>query len=146
MKTLAICFTAAFAFGLASLSFASAPAWRYAEDASTVYDNKTKLTWQKATNPTTEVWSSARSYCSNLGKTLGGTGWRLPTIRELLSIVDFTAQPPAIDPALPLSWAKTMWSATTAAADSNSAWTVSFSAGATTTYVKNTLLYVRCVR
>ena len=42
--------------------------------------------------PTLYLWADAKSYCGSaaVSTALGGTGWRLPTIRELLIIVDFS--------------------------------------------------------
>ena len=44
----------------------------------TVYDNKTKLTWQQAVPSTTYNWSAAMSYCTGNVGALPGSGWRLP--------------------------------------------------------------------
>jgi len=52
-----------------------------------VQDNVTGLIWQKDTAPGTYNWDHAVSYCENL--ILGGySDWRLPTIKELTTIVD----------------------------------------------------------
>ena len=63
---------------------ANAPAGRYTTSSGTVYDTKTKLTWQQAVAPGTYAWAGAKAYCAGLN--LGGTGWRLPTIKELQTI------------------------------------------------------------
>jgi Protein of unknown function (DUF1566) len=55
---------------------------------------------------------------------LGSKGWRLPTIQELLSIVDYGRCDPAVDPKHfkgPYGWT---WSSTVAAAPSGVAWSV----------------------
>jgi hypothetical protein len=54
----------------------------------TVTDNVTGLMWQQQAVPsTTYAQSNPTSYCQSL--TLGGhADWRLPSIIELLSIVD----------------------------------------------------------
>ena len=62
----------------------------------TVTDTDTGLMWQQATAPGTYTWDGAISYCVNL--TLGGySDWRLPTIQELISIVDYKKYHPAIN-------------------------------------------------
>jgi hypothetical protein len=68
----------------------------------TVHDNFTKLTWQQSIPATggddgygNYTWSDAKSYCAQL--TLDGGGWRLPWVKELATIVDDTAERPAID-------------------------------------------------
>ncbi len=77
---------------LATPASANAPAGRYTLTAATVYDTKTKLTWQRMPAPTQYLWADAKSYCGSaaVSTALGGTGWRLPTIKELLTIVDFS--------------------------------------------------------
>jgi hypothetical protein len=83
---------------------------RYTIGSGTVYDEMTKLTWQQIVPSTSHTWGDARSYCSGL--MLDGTGWRLPTEKELLTLIDAPG-PPAIDvtafPAVPPS---IFWSAT----------------------------------
>ena len=52
-----------------------------------VKDNVTGLEWQQATAPGTYTWQQAIDYCNNLS--LGGKDdWRLPTIKELSTLVD----------------------------------------------------------
>lgn len=79
-------------------------------DALTVTDSITGLLWERAGSDerkgctgTNDVsgdactWSEAVSYCGSLN--LGGlTGWRLPTVMELTTIVDYTRSDPCIDP------------------------------------------------
>ena len=59
----------------------NAPAGHYAVGtgaaAGTVYDTKSKLTWQQAA-PSMLDWTDAIAYCQALQ--LEGTGWRLPTM------------------------------------------------------------------
>ena len=62
----------------------------------TVTDTLTGLMWQKATVPETYTWEDALSYCDDLSLA-GYTDWRLPSIKELSSIVDYDRFNPAID-------------------------------------------------
>jgi len=85
-----------------SAAHADAPAGRYVITGDgttngTVYDTKTKLTWQQNPPTTQRNWTDAKSYCTGLS--LSGTGWRLPTVKELMTIVDFSRQSPAVDTA-----------------------------------------------
>ncbi|RHX95980.1 hypothetical protein DLM76_03185 [Leptospira yasudae] len=50
----------------------------------------------------TSNWATAVAYCSSLGTTLGdGRQWRLPTVKELISIVDYSrSTKPIINPTL----------------------------------------------
>lgn len=65
-------------------------------DDAGVLDNETGLVWEKSPEIVETLWSMATSYSYNKG--LGGRkGWRLPTIEELLTLVD----PLMADPSLP---------------------------------------------
>src|SRR5664279_4073220 len=83
---------------LTSAAGADAPAGRYTVTSGTVYDSKTKLTWQQVVPATGYIWAAAKTYCVGVGASLGGTGWRLPTRNELLTIVDYSRTNPSIDP------------------------------------------------
>ena len=62
----------------------------------TVSDHSTGLTWQRADDGKTRDWPGALRYCATLD--LGGKrDWRLPNVKELQSIVDYTRNDPAID-------------------------------------------------
>jgi hypothetical protein len=74
-----------------------AQADHYAIAADTVRDNRTQLIWQRAVAQQAMEWAVAVSYCQMLD--LGGfsSGWRLPRLAELLSVVDFSSSTPGID-------------------------------------------------
>jgi hypothetical protein len=119
----------------------------------TVHDNKTGLTWQQTVPSAKYTWGSAstsgtaQNYCANL--ILNGIpSWRLPTMKELLTILDYSVGGPAIDatyfPNTPRNY---FWSSTPTAGSSNDAWIVDFNVGDTGggEGAGNTL-NVRCVR
>jgi len=114
----------------------------------TVADNITNLVWQKSESASTLQWASAVAYCDSLN--LGGsTDWRLPTEKELGSLIDYSiANPgPMIRTAYFPSAKKTYyWSATTSAADPNKAWNILFSDGPENYADKGSYYNVRCVR
>lgn len=71
----------------------------------TVTDRATGLTWSKGDSAKGLNWQAALAWVQqkNAEKFLGHADWRLPTIKELQSIVDYTRAPdvtksPAIDP------------------------------------------------
>ncbi len=69
------------------------------ENEPVVIDNYTGLSWQqKVYSPETSVpWSNYKNYCNN--STYGGyDDWRLPSILEYRSIMDFGRHHPNVDP------------------------------------------------
>lgn len=70
--------------------------------------------------------------------------WRLPTIQELKSIVDYTKYNPATN--LKDIKSSHYWSSTSCAIDSSSAWDVGFYYGGDYEGYKGGSRYVRCVR
>jgi hypothetical protein len=59
-------------------------------------DMGTGLSWQRQLDPELRSHAEALSYCSSL--TAAGGSWRLPSVKELLTIVDETRVNPASDP------------------------------------------------
>lgn len=62
----------------------------------TVRDNATGLTWQQADDGKSRDWPEALEYCATLNMA-GKQDWRLPNVKELQSIVDYSRNDPAID-------------------------------------------------
>lgn len=129
---------------------ALAPSPHYALSAGTVYDNGTKLTWQRSVPATTYGWDQAATLCSSGEVTsLGGSGWRLPTKKELLTLVDYSVAPPGptIDvTAFPDTPAGSYWSISPLAASVPGRWFVDFAHGYAADYAEGPTSYVRCVR
>jgi hypothetical protein len=118
----------------------------YRDNGSTIQDLVTGLVWQQADDGVSRNGYDAATYCQDLD--LGGqTDWRLPSVRELLSIVDAGRSSPAISPVFSCSTSTSLyWSTTLSAATASSAWTVGFSAGAAAANAKTLSYKVRCVR
>jgi len=57
-----------------------------------VIDNATGLTWQQGDSGQSMDFSSALGYCENL-ELAGSSDWRLPNVKELQSIVDYSKSP-----------------------------------------------------
>ncbi|MSQ83588.1 MAG: DUF1566 domain-containing protein [Myxococcales bacterium] len=110
-----------------------------------VADALLQRTWQQATPATTYEWADAKSSCGGL--TVQGGGWRLPTLRELLSLVDYQLAQPAIDKvAFPGTESSFYWSATAYSGSSAHAWSVDFSYGNGGFNHNGNAYRVRCVR
>jgi hypothetical protein len=131
-----------------SALWATAPVGRYAVGTDTVKDNETGLTWQRAVPAQTYDWANAKTYCQGLS--LGGfaSGWRLPSKKELETLVDFgVAKPgPTVDStAFPGAPAQAFWTSTSLAWSADYAWTVDFGYGGSLGYVTTDTDRVRCV-
>ncbi len=127
-------------------------------DGKTVTDAITGLVWQRDGDSERAgcpafasvwqcSWAEAESYCASLS--LGGmSGWRLPALMELMTIVDPTQSNPAIDQtAFPSTPSNTFWTASPATRSYR--WIVGFNDGVsdvapTTDYFH--YYQVRCVR
>ncbi|MBF0257688.1 MAG: DUF1566 domain-containing protein [Desulfamplus sp.] len=117
----------------------------------TVTDSVTGLMWQQdtaktATGGTTMIWKDALAYSENM--TLGGyTDWRLPTVKELRSIMDSSSYSPAIDTSVFRdTFSSFYWSSSTNAYELSLAWIVSFYIGDDGYSNKGNAHYVRAVR
>jgi hypothetical protein len=58
----------------------------------TITDNATRLSWMQSDSGKAMNWETALSYCENLDFA-GASDWRLPNIKELQSLVDYTRSP-----------------------------------------------------
>ena len=148
-----LCAVAMIAVILPTPADASAPGGRYVvtnggTSSGTVYDTKTKLTWQQTISSNYYTWADAKTYCAGVGSNLGGTGWRLPTMKELQSLADYAqTTPPMIDlNAFPGTPSDRFWSASPWAGSSSYAWDVDFGDGTTYSIDVSLTYYARCVR
>jgi hypothetical protein len=109
---------------------AAAPPGRYTASSGTVLDTKTRLVWQQPFAASSMTWAAAKSYCAGLGTSLGASGWRLPTIKELQTLVDVSvAMGPSIDATyFPNAGTGNFWSSTPSTADTTAVWVLSFNA------------------
>lgn len=131
----------------AGMTLGAAPAGRYQVDADTVLDRATGLVWQRASAPGTYTWAQAKLYCEGLVLGAPGTVWRLPTVRELSTLVDARASRPTIDTtAFPGTPASRFWTSTVYQAAASSAWSVVFSDGGVLHAGAGEAHSVRCVR
>ncbi|MBI5546719.1 MAG: DUF1566 domain-containing protein [Deltaproteobacteria bacterium] len=118
----------------------------YTVGVETVTDNVTGLIWQKDVVSLSFNWGDAKTYCSVIS--LGGQGgWRLPTLIELLSIVNSGRSDPAINTsAFPNTPSEHFWSSTPYSGSLGGAWRVYFNGGGTTFNNLSSMGRVRCVR
>jgi hypothetical protein len=122
-----------------------APSCRYAITETTAHDTATGLTWQRQVESGALTWSDAKAYCGALAQ--DGGGWRLPAVKELLSLVDLCHPYPVVNgDAFPGTPPELFWSSTTVAGTTGSAWFVYFGEGNADSHDMSTPSYARCVR
>lgn len=103
------------------------------------------LMWQKKDDNVKRIWGDAMRYCNVLS--LGGySGWRLPSIEELETLIDKTKQPTIDQSLFPNAKSSYYWSSTTLANYTSLAWYVYFNDGFAYFNDKTNYFYVRCVR
>jgi hypothetical protein len=110
----------------------------------TVKDNKTGLTWMQEPAYTYDL-NGAITYCNSY---FLGINWRLPTKKELETLVDrrATSPNPTIDSTLfPWTTPGYFWTSTPFAGYAGISWVVGFDSGSTTTSVNSAKISVRCV-
>jgi hypothetical protein len=129
----------------------------------TVTDRKTGLTWEKKTELNVNevyTWAAAFEYVASLNTMNGGQGfagrtdWRLPNMRELLSILDYSRQKPILHPIFGPTMGKLnfvdFWSSTSWYDEyydpAYNAWGVDFAKGTVLAFGKSSALRVRAVR
>ncbi len=121
--------------------------------SSVTLDNVSGLMW--ITNPKAAdaamgglyTWTAAVAACEE--KIYANySDWRLPNVRELMSIADYSKDPgPAANPAaFPGTYSSTYWSSTTYMQNPTLAWRVTFLDGEVNVDLKTLKSRVRCVR
>lgn len=112
-----------------------------------VKDERNAIYWQdtQASKVSSEDWDDAVLYCDKL--VLDGLEkWRLPTFKELFSIVDYNLVHSAINPLFGFTNEGTYWTSTNFSPTPARAWTIDFRTGETYYNYKTTNHTVRCVK
>ncbi len=115
-----------------------------------VLDKETGLVWEQSPQTAGHLWIPARFECVR-HRTVGGrSGWRLPSVHELASLVDPSNEIPALPTGHPFTnvQAAFYWTATSVADLPRDAWLVAFNNGLVGTFFKisGVLNPVWCVR
>lgn len=94
-----------------------------------ILDGRTGLTWQRMLPSDLQDWYGALGYCENLDLA-GFSDWRLPSLKELRSIVSDTHASPAVDTSLfGFTQAAPYWTSTPHPANPTGAMIVNFDGG-----------------
>lgn len=117
--------------------------------SSVTLDDRTGLMWEStgSCNGAIQTWANALTCCE--GSTFSGlSDWRLPNVRELLSIVDYGAStaPYINKTAFPYAISDYYWTSTTYVQSTTRAWYVYFLTGQLNYNLKTGSRLVRCVR
>ena len=125
------------------------PAVRYTTTSDTVTDTITGLIWQRVSTGGPMNQTAALAYCSALSLPSFGSGWRLPKVKELATLIDYSVPYGKLmmdGTVFAGEPANSFWSSTPVAGFPSSAWYASFNGGDLLhSFVANTL-YVRCLR
>jgi hypothetical protein len=110
-----------------------------------VRDNLTGLIWQR--KGISQVYSFFQVMDHIKSFNLEGRHWRLPTIEELLSIVDYSIYKPAINSfVFPNTPSEYFWSSTSLADNKECIWTVNFHLGIVCFLHKSHSCFIRYVQ
>lgn len=120
-------------------------------NSEAVLDRETGLVWQRSlTDPSTIEWARARSRCVRARVGNGELGWRLPSVTELMSLIDPTQEKPALPPNHPFLGVIPdgfYWSSTKSAQVPTSTWVVNMSTGIASEEPQgNDQVHIWCVR
>lgn len=124
-------------------------------DGAAVWDKETGIVWEQSPDPTARSWEDAVKHCHSL-ELAGRKGWRLPTVDELVSLVDSSVLgSPKLPSAHPFDigcrlggcvQSSYYWSGTPCADNGAHAWLVCFCNGSVTRSDKSYENYVWCSR
>ena len=115
--------------------------------AGMAIDERTGLMWQDNRFVDTEkvTYFQAEKLCKEMR--LGGyEDWRIPTIKELLGIVDYNKYDPALVDGFAVAESNYYWSSTQYMGDTDKVWGVDFKDGSSDGNGKQYDRRVRCVR
>ena len=111
-----------------------------------VTDRTTGLIWQRGDDGQMYDYPTAVKHCAAFQSAEAPTGWRLPSVIELMTLVDNGVDLPSMDPSFLGAQANNYWTSTPTAASKLLAWTVKFDFGGIIPLLLDTPLPVRCVR
>ena len=118
-----------------------------AQQTGVTFDSGTSLLWQDNATVKKEIFTfaEAKKHCENL--VIGEySDFRLPTIYELQTIVDYKNQNPAILNGFKYTASDDVWSSTPYAYRSDSYWTIDLKKGTTEPTSERYSKHIRCVQ
>jgi hypothetical protein len=122
----------------------SPPRVNYNLEGAIVIDKVTRLVWQTS-GSTTRIYANAEAFCQQLEPYEGLNRFRLPTVYELMTIVDYDGYHLFINNVFTNTSLSEYWTSTRSAANSENVWAINFGGGDVITIDDQTALQVRCV-
>ena len=121
------------------------PTERFSPNTShTIKDNFYGYIWQRSDDGETKTWEDATLYCDELDLD-SYTDWRMPTIIELQTMINYSTRPTYV-----MNWftlqSAAHWTATPYVNEEKAFWYVNFSNGIQNAATSNLELYTLCVR
>jgi hypothetical protein len=153
IRLLICCVLGLAGWGLVSQVQAQSARFIPSADGSEVMDMQTYLVWSRCTLG--QTWNGSVcagfplfiSHEAALANAKTQTGWRLPNVKELSSLVDTTLINPAMNSTVFGGvFNKSYWSSTPDVRNPTSAWSVDFSIGGVNSIRRSTLTIARLVR
>ena len=124
----------------------------------TISDRLTELMWPVDANIPKEgmAWQDAANFIAeelNTETHLGYSDWRLPSIKELLSLIDFNTFRPALPVGYPFTdvednhyWSSSLYVATPFVGSTRNAWIIDMASGRINIDVRSNINYIWPVR
>jgi len=112
-----------------------------------ILDTSTNLLWQDASdNKSLSItYKESQEYCSKL-VIAEYHNFRIPTLRELQTIIDYTNYKPAIIDGFNYISNESYWTSTPSAKDQEFIWSINFTKGERSTNAKYYDRHIRCVQ
>ena len=119
----------------------------FSKENDIVLDTKTNIEWQDNNDTKNKflTYEEANSYCKNLILS-NKNNWRIPTLKELHSIVDRGNFMPSINQSFSNTNSRFYWTSTLYKDDNKKVWTILFTDGNDYQKIKDKKAYIRCVR
>ena len=125
----------------------ASPRFTLVVGGSAVEDKQTGLVWEQEPDRFHGTWTEAAAHCREKVAD-GQSGWRIPAVKELSTLMDSSQRDPALPAGHPFSNVKSAiyWTGTPSATDDMVAWHVSFFTGEAVTDQKSQTRRAWCVR
>jgi len=115
-------------------------------DGLEVKDHQTDLIWQGNINKKIFTFDDALNYTSSINKNTCGSPWRVPSIHELQSLLDYSKYNPTSTFPMPKDNLDPVWTSSLYAGDPNYAWIIIFYNGYIDLRERNSKFAIRLVR